>query len=123
MLWLTAALLGCTGALTEENYAGHYAKAACQALKECERSTFMDQFGDTDECREELEDAYDPEQDIFKDCDFSADEAENCLDGIREYAKTCDYGDFEYDNCADVWDCGNVTTPVDTSRYTYYGDY
>ena len=123
MLLLAATLLGCTPKLTEDNYGTHYAKAACQALKECERSLFLDAFGDTDECREELGDAYDPDDDIFKDCDFSADEARQCLDGIREYAKTCDYGDFEYDDCADVWDCGDVQPTVDTSSYYSYYSY
>lgn len=122
-MWFAVLTLACTGKLTEETYPAQYAKAACVALQECERSLFLEAFGDMDECREDLEDQFDDDKERLEDCDFDADEASQCLDTLKDYSKSCDYGDFEYDNCNDAWDCGTVIDTSTYSSYTYYGDY
>jgi len=121
VLWLTATLSGCTGELTQESFIDRYAKESCKALRECDRAFFLDEYGDLDECREEVVDIL---EDIFEDdsCDFEPDEGERCIEGFGEYKDTCDYDDVESDNCADAFGCTVQTT--DTGSYYYgYTDY
>jgi hypothetical protein len=118
VLWLMATMAGCSGELTQESFIDRYAKESCKALQECERSFFLDEYGDLDECREEIRDVLD---DIFdeENCDFEPEEGQRCLDGFVDYRKSCDYDDVESDNCADAFGCTIETTTPRTYYYSY----
>jgi len=98
-------LVGCIGAVNEDNWTKKSAKAYCKFNEECYLSYFQEEWDNVSECVDDFEDDYeDYVEDYLDDCDFESDKAKECLESLREATKSCEYDDID-DDCYEVWDC------------------
>jgi len=112
----TALLTACS--TTPESYVKDWAKLQCQAYEKCSKASFLDDYDDVQECREEYEE-YIEDAEWIDDCDFDEDEAKKCLEAVRDYRNSCDYDDLDYDDCAEVFtDCKGGGGPGSYSSYS-----
>jgi hypothetical protein len=101
-------LLACFGTVNEKNFIEKYSEALCTFEDECNRSAFLEEWDDVDECVEDSLDAIDDADLDLEDCDFDKDKAKDCLDTIKDATEDCDAEDLaDADECGEVFDCGD----------------
>ena len=101
-------LLACFGTVNEKNFVEKYSEALCTFEDECNRSAFLEEWDDVDECVEDSLDAIDDADLDLDSCDFDKDKAKECLSAIKDATEDCEAEDIaDADECAEAFDCGD----------------
>ena len=101
---------GCFGASPDEdNYFELAEAASCKFAKRCSAYFFYYSYDDVEDCKSELEDQRDDNDEFYEylqdECDFDEDKAKSCM---SLYGASCkDAADDEdfFEDCDEVWDC------------------
>jgi len=99
-------LLACFGTVNEKNFLEKYSEALCTFEDECNRSVFLEEWDDVDDCVDDQLDIIDDADLDLEDCDFDKDNAKDCLATIKDATEDCEAEDIaDADECGEVFDC------------------
>jgi hypothetical protein len=112
--------------VNEDTFLEQYTRALCDYEEHCNKSSFVEDFDDVQECVDETLELY---EDVdFDGCDFDKDKARSCLDKARDARRDCDPEDVVDDDCSEAFECdggGFVAGPITPENFTtrYLGAY
>ncbi len=118
---LTASACDMFSPVNQDNFLEKYTRALCDFDEHCNKSAFLEQFDDVDECFDDTMELY---EDLDVDgCDFDKDKAKSCLANAKDARQDCDIEDVVDDDCGEVFDCdggGFIGGPVTIESFGPY---